>query len=59
MYSCVYKCTHPLQNIEHFNNFNKIRGIMNVSKLFHIANVYIYIQQDKIITEFSVSHRIL
>ncbi len=42
MYSCVYTFTHPLQNMENVNNFNKIRGIMNVSKLFHITDFYIY-----------------
>ncbi len=47
-----------LQNLQHENNFNKIRGIIEIvcfstalNKIFHIAHVYS--TQDKIISEFT------
>ncbi len=33
-YSCAHKFTYPLQNMEHFNNFIKIRGIMKIACSF-------------------------
>ncbi len=52
IYSCAHKFTYPLQNVQNVNNWNKIRGIMNIAcyflfstvlnKLFHITDVYIY-----------------